>query len=35
LPYPVLTEVCYLLEREHGARAEAAFLRSVSIGRSV
>ena len=22
VPYPVLTEVCYLLEREHGPRAE-------------
>jgi predicted nucleic acid-binding protein len=32
VPYPVLTEVCYLLEREHGTRAEAAFLRSVSLG---
>ncbi|BFO21803.1 hypothetical protein SHKM778_81910 [Streptomyces sp. KM77-8] len=32
MPYPVLTEVCYLLEREHGTRAEAAFLRSVRTG---
>ena len=29
LPPPVLTEVCYLLEREVGPRAEAAFVRSV------
>jgi predicted nucleic acid-binding protein len=29
LPAPILTEVCYLLERERGAAAEAAFLRSV------
>jgi predicted nucleic acid-binding protein len=29
LPAPVLTEVCYLLERERGAQAEAGFLRSV------
>ncbi|MGC0377109.1 PIN domain-containing protein [Streptomyces sp. SAI-229] len=28
----MLTEVCYLLEREHGTRAEAAFLRSVRTG---
>jgi predicted nucleic acid-binding protein len=26
---PILTEVCYLLERERGALVEAAFLRSV------
>jgi len=32
VPYPVLTEVCYLLEREKGTRAEAAFLRSISAG---
>ncbi|MFF0311515.1 type II toxin-antitoxin system VapC family toxin [Streptosporangium sp. NPDC004379] len=32
VPYPVLTEVCYLLEREQGTRAEAAFLRSISAG---
>jgi len=32
VPYPVLTEVCYLLEREQGTRAEAAFLRSVNTG---
>lgn len=32
MPYPVLTEVCYLLEREKGTRAEAAFLRSISTG---
>lgn len=29
IPAPVLTEVCYLLERERGAAVEAAFLRSV------
>jgi predicted nucleic acid-binding protein len=29
LPAPILTEVCYLLERERGAAVEAAFLRSV------
>ena len=29
LPAPILTEVCYLLERERGAAIEAAFLRSV------
>jgi uncharacterized protein len=28
VPQPVLAEVCYLLERERGSRAEAAFLRS-------
>jgi uncharacterized protein len=28
VPQPVIAEVCYLLEREHGSRAEAAFLRS-------
>jgi uncharacterized protein len=32
VPHPVLTEVCYLLEREQGSRAEAAFLRSISTG---
>jgi uncharacterized protein len=32
VPYPVLTEVCYLLEREQGTRAEAAFLRSIGTG---
>jgi predicted nucleic acid-binding protein len=32
IPYPVLTEVCYLLEREQGTRAEAAFLRSINTG---
>jgi predicted nucleic acid-binding protein len=26
VPAPVLTEVCWLLERERGARAKAAFL---------
>jgi predicted nucleic acid-binding protein len=29
MPAPILTEVCYLLERERGAAVEAAFLRSV------
>jgi hypothetical protein len=28
----VLTEVCYILERERGSKAEAAFLGSVSAG---
>lgn len=28
VPQPVIAEVCYLLEREHGSQAEAAFLRS-------
>lgn len=28
VPQPVIAEVCYLLERERGSRAEAAFLRS-------
>ena len=28
VPQLVVAEVCYLLEREHGSRAEAAFLRS-------
>jgi predicted nucleic acid-binding protein len=32
VPYPVLTEVCYLLEREQGTHAESAFLRSISTG---
>ena len=32
MPAPVLTEVGYLLEREKGARAEAAFLRSIRMG---
>ena len=32
MPAPVLTEVGYLLERERGAQAEAAFLRSVRVG---
>ncbi|WP_163550599.1 type II toxin-antitoxin system VapC family toxin [Candidatus Frankia nodulisporulans] len=32
VPYPVLTEVCFMLEREKGTRAEAAFLRSISTG---
>jgi len=32
VPYPVLVEVCYLLEREKGTRAELAFLRSVHSG---
>lgn len=32
MPAPVLTEVGYLLEREKGARAEAAFLRSIRAG---
>ena len=30
VPQPVIAEVCYLPEREHGSRAEAAFLRSFS-----
>jgi predicted nucleic acid-binding protein len=29
VPAPILTEVCYLLERERGTHAEAGFLRSV------
>lgn len=29
VPAPILTEVCYLLERERGAVVEAEFLRSV------
>jgi predicted nucleic acid-binding protein len=32
MPAPVLTEVGYLLEREKGAQAEAAFLRSIRAG---
>ena len=32
MPAPVLAEVGYLLEREKGARAEAAFLRSIRTG---
>lgn len=32
LPAPILTEVCYLLERERGTRVEAGFLRSVRDG---
>ena len=32
MPAPVLTEVGYLLEREKGAQAEAAFLRSIRTG---
>ncbi|CUU61102.1 hypothetical protein Ga0074812_15614 [Parafrankia irregularis] len=32
VPYPVLTEVCFMLEREKGTRAESAFLRSISTG---
>jgi hypothetical protein len=27
VPQPVIAEVCYLLGREHGSQAEAAFLR--------
>lgn len=30
LPGPVLTEVCYLIEREQGPHAEAAFLTSLA-----
>ena len=29
MPAPILTEVCYLLERGRGATVEAEFLRSV------
>jgi predicted nucleic acid-binding protein len=29
MPAPILTEVCYLLERERGSAVEADFLRSV------
>jgi len=32
VPTTVLAEVCYLLERELGSRAEAAFLRSFADG---
>ena len=32
VPSPVVTEVCYLLAREAGARAEAAFLTSLADG---
>ena len=32
IPAPIVTEVCYLLEREAGSRVEAAFLRSLSNG---
>lgn len=32
VPAPVVTEVCYLLQREAGARAEAAFLVSLADG---
>ena len=32
MPAPGLTEVGYLLEREKGAQAEAAFLRSIRAG---
>ncbi len=32
LPAPILTEVCFLLEREVGPRAEASFLRTVRDG---
>ena len=32
VPTTVLTEVCYLLERELGSQAEAAFLRSFDEG---
>ena len=35
MPSPVLTEVGYLLEREKGARAEAAFLRSIRAGQVI
>lgn len=28
VPQPVIAEVCYLLERERGSQADAAFLRS-------
>lgn len=28
VPQPVIAEVCYMLERERGSQAEAAFLRS-------
>jgi uncharacterized protein len=32
IPSPVVTEVCYMLAREGGARAEAAFLTSLADG---
>ena len=32
IPSPVVTEVCYLLAREAGPRAEAAFLSSLADG---
>lgn len=32
VPGPVLTEVCYLLERHSGSVAEAAFLRALADG---
>ena len=32
VPSPVVTEACYLLAREAGARAEAAFLTSLADG---
>jgi predicted nucleic acid-binding protein len=32
VPSPVVAEVCYLVERELGSRAEAAFLRSFDEG---
>jgi predicted nucleic acid-binding protein len=32
VPQPIVTEVCYLLERERGSRVEAAFLRSFGQG---
>lgn len=32
VPCPVLTEVCYFVEREQGAGAEASFLGSVADG---
>ena len=32
MPSPVVTEVCYMLAREGGARAEAAFLTSLADG---
>ena len=35
MPSPVLTEVGYLLERGKGARAEAAFLKSIRAGQVI
>lgn len=35
LPSPVVTEACYLLAREAGARAEAAFLASLADGEMI